>query len=86
MSTSWVCNLVEAIHYKTLEETYQVQRCFTGKDRVCDTTYDIDTTTKDDYQLGCPKFSKKLVLTHIICPGLYLYLKQHQNLGYLGLI
>merc|ERR1712215_627325 len=28
----------------------QVQRCFTGKDRVCDTTYDIDTTTKDDYQ------------------------------------
>merc|ERR1719508_205445 len=45
-----VCNLVEAVHYKTLEETYQVQRCFTGKDRVCDTTYDIDTTTKDDYQ------------------------------------
>merc|ERR1712034_241985 len=34
----------------TLEETYQVQRCFTGKDRVCDTTYKIDMTTKDDYQ------------------------------------
>merc|ERR1712240_827499 len=32
-----VCDLVEAIHYETLEETYQVQRCFTGKDRVCDT-------------------------------------------------
>merc|ERR1719158_1956161 len=31
-------------------ETYQVQRCFTGKDRVCDTTYKIDMTTKDDYQ------------------------------------
>merc|ERR1719504_116822 len=45
-----VCNLVEATHYETLEETYQVQRCFTGKDRVCDTTYKIDTTTKDDYQ------------------------------------
>merc|ERR1712183_612039 len=45
-----VCTLVEAVHYETLEETYQVQRCFTGKDRVCDTTYDIDTTTKDDYQ------------------------------------
>merc|ERR1712183_1150880 len=45
-----VCNLVEAVHYETLEETYQVQRCFTGNDRVCDTTYDIDTTTKDDYQ------------------------------------
>merc|ERR1712000_67332 len=27
-----VCDLVEAIH-ETLEETYQVQRCFTGKDR-----------------------------------------------------
>merc|ERR1712096_564587 len=26
-----VCNLVEAVHYETLEETYQVQRCFTGK-------------------------------------------------------
>merc|ERR1712202_7696 len=45
-----VCNLVEAVHYETLEETYQVQLCFTGKDRVWDTTYDIDTTTKDDYQ------------------------------------
>jgi len=45
-----VCSLVENIHYETLEETYQVQRCFTGKDRVCDTTYKIDTTTKDDYQ------------------------------------
>merc|ERR1712215_653088 len=45
-----VCSLVEAIHYDTLEETYQVQRCFTGKDRVCDTSFKIDTTTKDDYQ------------------------------------
>jgi hypothetical protein len=45
-----VCSLVEAVHYETLEETYQVQRCFTGKDRVCDTTYKVDTTTKDDYQ------------------------------------
>merc|ERR1711881_750976 len=45
-----VCDLVEAIHYETLEETYQVQRCFTGKDRVCDTTYKIGMTTKDDYQ------------------------------------
>merc|ERR1712096_330459 len=44
-----VCSLVEAVHYETLEETYQVQRCFTGKDRVCDTTSAIDTT-KDDYQ------------------------------------
>merc|ERR1719233_1770859 len=34
-SNELVCDLVEAIHYETLEETYQVQRCFTGKDRVC---------------------------------------------------
>ena len=44
-----VCNVVEAVPYETLEETYQVQRCNTGKDMVCDTTYDNDTTTKDDY-------------------------------------
>merc|ERR1711964_559066 len=59
-----VCDLVEAIHYETLEETYQVQRCFTGKDRVCDTTYKIDMTTKiqvevckTDVHRYCEKFS-----------------------------
>merc|ERR1712055_698038 len=31
-------------------ETNVERVCFNGKDRVCDTTYDIDTTTKDDYQ------------------------------------
>ena len=71
MSTSWVCNLVEAIHYKTLEETYQVQRCFTGKDRVCDTTYDIDTTTKDDYQccnVETPNFyMKEKTINDVTC-------------------
>merc|ERR1711909_227942 len=54
-----VCDLVEAIHYETLEETYQVQRCFTGKDRVCDTTYKIDMTTKDDYQCTNVEFNCK---------------------------
>ena len=29
--------------------------------------------------VGCQEFSKNLVLTSIICPGLYLYLKQHQK-------
>ena len=29
--------------------------------------------------LGCQEFSKKLGLTCIICPGLYWYLKQHQQ-------
>ena len=27
-----VCDLVKVIHYETLEEMYQEQRCFTGKD------------------------------------------------------
>ena len=40
-----VCNLEEANHYATLELTYQVYRRFTGKDRVCETTYKIYTTT-----------------------------------------
>jgi len=45
-----VCDMKETITYETLEETYQVQRCYNGKDRVCDTTHKIDMTTKDDYQ------------------------------------
>jgi len=43
-------SLVENILYESLEENYQVQKCFTAKERVCDTTYKVDTTTKDDYQ------------------------------------
>merc|ERR1711903_90176 len=66
-----VCSLVEAIHYETLEETYQVQRCFTGKDRVCDTTYKIDTTTKDDYQccnVETPNcFMEEKVINDVTC-------------------
>ena len=30
-----VGEFVEAIHYKILEENYQVQRCLTGKGKVC---------------------------------------------------
>jgi len=45
-----MCDLEEVIHYQTLEETYQIQSCLTVKDRVCDTIYNIDRTTKDDYQ------------------------------------
>ena len=45
-----VDDLVEAIHYEIPEETDQVQRCITGKDKVCDTTYKTDMTTKDDDQ------------------------------------
>jgi len=45
-----MCDLEEVIHYQTLEETYQMQSCLTVMDRVCDTIYNIDRTTKDDYQ------------------------------------
>jgi len=45
-----VCDMVESIIYETLEETYQVQKCFNAKDRVCDTTHKIDMTVKEDYQ------------------------------------
>ena len=43
-------DLEEAINYENLQEIYQVQKCFTEKDRMCDSKYKMDTTTKDDYQ------------------------------------
>jgi len=48
--TELVCELVESINYLTVEETFHVQRCYTAKDRVCDTVHEIETTTKDDFQ------------------------------------
>ena len=48
--TEMLCDLEEFIHYETAEKTFQLMRCFTATDRVCDTTYNIDTQTKDDYQ------------------------------------
>merc|ERR1712000_442341 len=72
-----VCDLVEAIHYETLEETYQVQRCFTGKDRVCDTTYKIDVTTKDDYQctnLETPNcYMEEKVINDVTCTNTVVF-------------
>ena len=72
-----VCDLVEAIHYETLEETYQVQRCFTGKDRVCDTTYKIDMTTKDDYQctnLETPNcYMEEKVINDVTCTNTVVF-------------
>jgi len=66
-----VCSLQELIHYETLEENYQVQKCFTSKDRVCDTTFKIDTTTKDDYQcidLETPNcYMEEKVINDVTC-------------------
>ena len=63
--------MVEAIHYKILEENYQVQRCLTGKDKVCVTTYKIDMTAKDDYQctnVETPNsYMEEKVINDIIC-------------------
>merc|ERR1711970_484754 len=48
--TELVCKLVENIQYEMVDETYTVQRCTRVTDRVCDTVYDLDVTTRDDFQ------------------------------------
>jgi len=48
--TELVCQLAETIDYEMVEETFTVQRCTRVNDRVCDTVYDLDKTTKDDFQ------------------------------------
>jgi len=48
--TELICNLVETVHHETVMETYHVHRCITGVEPVCDTTYDIDISIKEDYQ------------------------------------
>merc|ERR1711971_423508 len=50
--TELICKLVENIQYEMVDETYTVQRCTRVTDRVCDTVYDLDVTTKDDFQKG----------------------------------
>jgi len=45
-----ICQLVEKIDYEMVDETYTVQRCTKVNDRVCDSVYDLDTTTRDDFQ------------------------------------
>jgi len=48
--TELLCSLEEVTHYEMVEESYQMMHCFTATDRVCDTVYNIDMLTKDDYQ------------------------------------
>ena len=52
--TELVCSLVESTHYQTVEETYQVQKCATVTDRICDTVYDIEEIPRDDFH--CAEF------------------------------
>jgi len=44
-----LCSLEETIDYETVQETYQVQKCAVVKEQVCDTTFDIEITTQDDF-------------------------------------
>jgi len=48
--TELICELVETVNYRQVEENFHVQSCYTTKDRICDTVHEIDTTTKDDLQ------------------------------------
>merc|ERR1739849_49807 len=58
--TELICKLVENIQYEMVDETYTVQRCTRVTDRVCDTVYDLDVTTKDDKgAVKCEKVPKK---------------------------
>jgi len=66
-----VCSLREDILYQTLKETYQIQRCFVAKDRVCDTIYAMDTENQDDYQcieVETPNcFMESKIINDVIC-------------------
>merc|ERR1719435_166765 len=37
--TELICELVESVHYRQVEENFHVQSCYTTKDRVCDTVH-----------------------------------------------
>ena len=55
-----LCSLKEDILYQTLRETYQIQRCFVAKDRVCDTIFAMDTDSQDDVSVSGAGDSKLL--------------------------
>ena len=66
-----VCGLQEKLEYFTLQEDYQVQLCSVVKDRICDTTYDIDVNTRDDFQCCNLEYEhcedKDAVLNDVTC-------------------
>jgi len=47
--TELMCSLVEDTNYQTVRETYQVQRCFYTKDRICDTVFAMDFMSEDEF-------------------------------------
>jgi len=67
-----LCSLKEKIDYDTITEEYQVQKCTVVKDRVCDTTFDIDVNPRDDFQctdvesLFCED-PKEVTVNDVVC-------------------
>jgi len=66
-----VCGLQEEVSFYTLQEEYMVQVCSTTKERVCDTTFEIDLTTRDDFQCTDLEFGEceeaESVLNDVTC-------------------
>merc|ERR1711931_285251 len=48
--TELLCQLVESIDYEVIQDSYTVQRCSRITDRICDTVYDLDSDSKDNFQ------------------------------------
>jgi len=67
-----ICSLKENVNYDTVEEEYLVQMCTMVKDRICDTTYDMDIISIDDFQccnldsVFCED-SKEIVINDVVC-------------------
>merc|ERR1712212_668380 len=47
--TELLCGLVETVKYEMATASYTVQKCHKAKERVCDTVYEAQTKTRDDY-------------------------------------
>jgi len=66
-----ICGLKESVDYFTLQEDYQVQLCAVVKDRVCDTTFDIEVNSKDDFQCADLEYQQcediDVVLKDVTC-------------------
>jgi len=45
-----ICSLHQNVEYDTIQEEYHVQKCSVVKENVCDTTFDIQLTHKDDFK------------------------------------
>jgi len=75
--TEMLCSLKQNINYEGIQEKYQVQKCTTLQDRVCDTIYNVDVVTEDDYQC-CDVEStvctdKEFVVMDAVCKHTYVF-------------